>query len=139
MREINDPATITEALATRQPIAVVGLSPKPHRDSFKIAQYLLANGYKVVGVHPRAEDVPGAKVVAELSELKDQGIEVVDVFLNPDRLMPVVDQAIAIGAKILWLQFGVINEEAAEKARQAGIHVVMDRCIKVEHGMRGSA
>jgi len=134
MREINDPATIEEALSTQAPIAVVGLSPKPHRDSFKIAEYLIRNGYRVLGVHPGGEDVLGTRVVTSLSELKEDGIEVVDVFLNPDRLMPVVDEAIEIGAKILWLQLGVINEQAAEKARQAGLHVVMDHCIKVEHG-----
>jgi predicted CoA-binding protein len=136
MRDINDPAAIEKALATRKPVAVVGLSPKPHRDSYKIAQYLINNGYKVIGIHPRGEKVPGARVVTDLSELKNDGIEVVDVFLNSDRLMPVVDQAIEIGAKILWLQLGVINGEAAEKARQAGLHVVMDHCIKVEHGKR---
>ncbi|MFH0883546.1 MAG: CoA-binding protein [bacterium] len=136
MREINDPATIEEALATQKPVAVVGLSPKPHRNSYKIAQYLIRNGYEVIGVHPRDEDIPGVRVVTDLTELKDDGIEVVDVFLNPDRLMPVVEQAVEIGAKILWLQLGVINEEAAEKARQAGLYVVMDHCIRVEHGKR---
>lgn len=136
VRPINDDSVIQDALHTSGAIAVVGLSPKEHRDSNKVARYLEARGYEIYGIHPRAENVGDIEVVASLSELKGKKIEVVDVFLNSERLMPVVDGAIELGAKFLWLQFGVINKEAAQKALDAGIEVVMDRCIKVEHGLR---
>jgi len=133
LREINDPQVIHEALSTEKPIAIIGLSPKSHRDSYRIGEYLLKHGYDVLGVHPSGQEVLGCEVTTDLSALTGRGIEVVDVFLNPDRLLPIVEQAIGIGAKYLWFQFGVVNEEAAELAQKAGIEVIMDRCIKVEH------
>lgn len=134
-RPINDPNTIEEILDTGGRIAIVGLSPKQHRDSFRVGKYLVDRGYEVVPVHPKAEQVLGRKVRRSLSEI-DGPVEVVDLFLNPDRVGPVVDEAIEIGAKYLWLQLGVVNEPAAEKARAAGLGVVMDRCIKIEHQRR---
>jgi predicted CoA-binding protein len=136
VREINSPDLIQDALETKAPVVVVGLSPKPHRDSHKVALYLQDNGYDVLGVHPRGEDVGSIEVSTSLDAWKNKGVEIVDVFLSPDKLDPIVDGAIEIGAKYLWLQLGVVNEEAAEKARAAGLEVIMDRCIKIEHGRR---
>ena len=136
MRPINDPQTIREALESNSRIAIVGLSPKPHRDSHKVGQYLLDHGYDIVPVRPHADEVLGLKCYGSVTEIEGD-VDVVDVFLNPDSVGPVVDAAIEKGAKIIWFQLGVVNEDAAEKARQAGLHVVMDRCIKIEHGMIG--
>ncbi|MCB2200357.1 CoA-binding protein [bacterium] len=133
MRPINDPKTIREALNPDSRIAIVGLSPKPHRDSHKVGQYLIDHGYEIVPVRPKADEVLGRKAYESITDIEGE-VDVVDVFLNPDSVGPVVDAAIEKGAKIIWFQLGVVNEEAAEKARQAGLHVVMDRCIKIEHG-----
>ena len=139
-RPINDRQTIAEALAKGVRIAIVGLSPKPHRDSHRVGRYLVDHGYDIVPVRPKADKVLGRKAYLDLKSVKGR-IDVVDVFLNPDNIGPVVDQAIEVGAKVLWLQLGVVNGEAAERARHAGLHVVMDRCIKVEHArwLRSSA
>lgn len=133
MRPINDPQTIQEALHPDSRIAIVGLSPKPHRDSHKVGQYLIDHGYDIVPVRPKADEVLGRRCYESVTDIEGD-VDVVDVFLNPDSVGPVVDAAIEKGAKIIWFQLGVVNEEAAEKARQAGLHVVMDRCIKIEHG-----
>ena len=135
MRPINDPQTIQEALAEGSRIAIVGLSPKPHRDSHKVGQYLIDHGYDIVPVRPKADEVLGRKCYESVTDI-GENVDVVDVFLNPESVGPVVDAAIAKGAKILWLQLGVVNQAEAEKARQAGLHVVMDRCIKIEHATR---
>jgi uncharacterized protein len=132
IRDINDPKTISEVLATKGKIAIVGLSPKEDRDSHKVGKYLQAHGYGIIPVRPKATEILGEKVYPDLKSI-DGPVEVVDLFLNPERVGPVVDQAIEIGAKYVWFQLGVINEEVAEKARQAGLHVVMDLCIKKEH------
>jgi len=132
MRDINDSRTIQEALAVGNRIAIVGLSPKEDRDSHKVAKYLLHHGYEIVPVRPKADEILGRKVYERLSDIEGE-VDVVDLFLNPERVLPVVEEAISIGAKILWMQLGVVNEEAAQMARDAGLHVVMDRCIKIEH------
>ena len=134
-RPVNDPSVLEEALNTNHPIAIVGLSPKTHRDSYKVASYLQKHGYKIKPVHPKADEVLGEKVYPSLKAL-DHPVEVVDLFLNPERVLPVVEEAIEIGAKYIWMQLGVINEAAAERAREAGLGVIMDRCIKIEHGRR---
>ncbi len=135
MRPVNDPQTIEEILDTKGPIAIVGLSPKPHRDSHRVGQYLIDHGYEIIPVRPGADEVLERKAYGSLLEIEGD-VEVVDVFLNPERLLPIVEQAIRKGVKYLWLQLGVVNDEVAELAREAGIHVVMDRCIKIEHGRR---
>lgn len=131
-RPINDPQTIQEVLDTEGRIAVVGLSPKPHRDSHKVGQYLIDHGYEIIPIRPKADEVLGRKCYESVTEIEGP-VEIVDVFLNPDHVGPIVDDAIEKGAKYIWFQLGVVNEDAAEKAREAGLNVVMDRCIKVEH------
>ncbi len=120
-------------------IAVVGLSPKPHRDSYRVAAYMQAQGWRIVPVNPvaAASGVPilGEPVVATLTDAFAQHrIDLVNVFRNSEDVPPLVDDAIALGAKALWLQRGIRHEAAAAQARAAGIVVVQDKCLMVEHG-----
>jgi predicted CoA-binding protein len=115
-------------------IAVVGLSPKTHRDSYRVSRYMQAQGYRIVPVNPSASEVLGERCYATLTEAAAHGpIDVVNCFRHPDDIPPIADEAIAIGAKGLWLQLGIENDQAAATARQAGLHVVQNRCIMVEH------
>lgn len=115
-------------------IAVVGLSPKPHRDSYRVSQYMQAQGYRIVPINPSATEVLGERSFATLTEAAAQiRIDVVNCFRNADDIPPIAQEAVAIGAKGLWMQLGIVNEAAAHTAREAGLHVVQDRCIKVEH------
>ena len=123
---------IKKILQTTQKIAVVGLSPKEERDSNKVAKYLLERGYDIVPVNPGQKEILGKTCYKNLTDIPFP-VDVVDMFLNPKRVSPIVDQAIEIGAPILWMQIGVIHNEAAKKAKEAGMTVVMDRCIKDEH------
>ena len=115
-------------------IAVVGLSPKPHRASFDVANYLQGNGYRIIPINPNATEVLGEKAYATLKEAaQHESIDLVDCFRNSEDIPPIVEEAIAIGAKALWMQLGVSNPEAAAKAEAAGLLVVQDRCIKIDH------
>lgn len=134
-RPVNDPGIIEDVLNTKGRIAIVGLSPKEHRDSFKVAKYLLDHGYDIVPVHPKATEILGLTVYPSLKDVEGP-VEVVDVFLNPDRVVPVAEAAIEIGAKYLWLQLGIENDEAVAKAVDGGVEVVQNRCIKIEHRKR---
>ncbi len=113
-------------------IAMVGLSNNPFRPSHFAAIYMLANGYNIIPVNPACQEILGRKCYASLRDIPEQ-IDIVDVFRKPSDVPPLADEAIAVGAKVLWLQLGVINEEAATKALEAGLEVVMDRCVKIEH------
>ncbi|MEE8582653.1 MAG: CoA-binding protein [Dehalococcoidales bacterium] len=113
-------------------IAVVGASSDPDRDSNVVTQYLIDNGYDVIPVNPNTGEVLGRKSYPSLSAIP-RPVEVVDIFRDPAKVMPIVDEAIEIGAKAVWFQEGVINEEAAAKARRTGLLVVMDRCMAKEH------
>ena len=113
-------------------IAMVGLSSNPFRPSHFAAVYLIAAGYDIIPVNPRESQVLGRASYASLSAVPGP-IEVVDIFREPSAGPAIVEEAIAVGAKVIWMQLGVINEEAAERARQAGLEVVMDRCMKIEH------
>ena len=113
-------------------IAMVGLSSNPFRPSHFAAIYLLAHGYHVTPVNPREKEVLGQKSYPSLLDTPAP-IEVVDIFREPAAAPEIVDQAIARGARVIWMQLGVIHEGAAERARQAGLEVVMDRCMKIEH------
>ena len=124
--------TAQEILEQSKVIAVVGLSPKPHRDSHGVAKYLQEQGYRVVPVNPRADTILGEKVYPDLASIPEQ-VDVVDIFRKAEDVPPIVDEAIDIGAKAVWMQLGIVNEEAALKARTAGLGVVMDRCMLVEH------
>jgi uncharacterized protein len=115
-------------------IAVVGLSPQWHRPSFFAAKYMQEHGYTIVPVNPMASEILGRKCYPSLTEAaKDHRIEMVDCFRKSEDIPPIANEAIAIGAKCLWLQLGVVHEAAAAKARAAGLDVVMDRCVKIEH------
>lgn len=113
-------------------IAMVGLSPRAERDSHRVAQYLMDHGYRVIPVNPTADEILGQKSYPSLDQVPGP-VDVVDVFRRPEEVGPIADQAVAMGAKALWMQLTVVNEAAAERARAAGLQVVMDRCIKVEH------
>jgi uncharacterized protein len=113
-------------------IAMVGLSSNPFRPSHFAAIYLLSEGYDVIPVNPREKEVLGRQSYPSLAAIPG-GAEVVDIFREPAAVPAIVDEAIAIGAKVIWMQLGVIHDQAAEKARAAGLEVVMDRCMKIEH------
>jgi hypothetical protein len=113
--------------------AVIGCSPDPARDSYGVARFLLGRGYDVVPVHPSGGERFGLECFRSLAEVPaDRGVEVVDVFRRADRAGAHVDEAIALGARAVWLQLGVVDEAAAARARAAGLRVVMDRCPKIE-------
>lgn len=125
-------AEIRALLARVKTIAVVGASARPERPSHRIAQRLLAWGYRMIPVRPAVSEVLGQKAYARLAEVPEP-IDLVDVFRNPEDAGPVVDECIALGLPAVWLQEGVINEAAALRAQAAGLLVVMDRCISTEY------
>jgi predicted CoA-binding protein len=138
-----DDAQIARLLEETRVIALVGASPKPHRDSHKVMALLQRAGYRVIPVHPGLEGqtLLGEPVMARLEDIAVP-VDLVDVFRRSDAVGPIADSAIAIGAKAIWMQLGVVNEEAAAKARVAGLTVVMDRCPAIEMprlGIRGPA
>jgi predicted CoA-binding protein len=115
-------------------IAVVGLSPKPHRASFDVARYMQASGYRIIPVNPNATEVLGEKAYATLTEAaRHESIELVNCFRNSEDIPPVVDEAIAIGAKAVWMQLGISHAAAAAKAEAAGLLVVQNHCLKIDH------
>jgi predicted CoA-binding protein len=113
-------------------VAVVGLSPDPNRPSYKVAAYLAEHGYEVIPVNPDIREILGKPCYPDLQSLP-QSVEVVDIFRRSEEVVPIVDEAIKIGAKAVWMQEGVINAEAAARARDAGLLVVMNRCMLKEH------
>jgi predicted CoA-binding protein len=123
-----EPEQICALLKSVKTIAVVGYSPKPGRPSHTIAQRMQQFGYRIIPVRPAVESVLGEKAYADLRELPEKP-DLVDVFRAPEHVGPIVDECIELGIKAIWLQDGVINEEAALKAQQAGITVIMDCCI----------
>lgn len=115
-------------------VAVVGLSPKPHRDSYAVSRYMQAQGWRIVPINPNASIVLGETAYPTLTEAaRHHRIELVNVFRNSADVPPVVDEAITIGAQAIWLQMGVVHDVAARKARDAGLRVVQDKCLMVEH------
>jgi predicted CoA-binding protein len=119
-------------LETCRKIAVIGVSPKGHRDSHRVARYLLDQGYDVVPVNPGQKEILGRSCFRTLESIPFP-VDIANLFLNPSRVPPVVDQAIRIGVKAIWMQLGIVHNDAAAKARQAGLQVVMDKCIMTEH------
>ncbi len=125
---------IVQILNHQRTIAVVGLSPKPHRASFDVARYMQGNGYRIIPINPNESDVLGEKAYATLTEAaQHEKIDLVNCFRNSEDIPPVVDEAIAIGAKGVWMQLGITHAEAAAKAQAAGMLVVQDHCIKIDH------
>lgn len=136
MSSISD---LRRILASCRTLAVVGLSPQWHRPSFFAAKYMQAHGYRIVPVNPKADEILGERcypsLTAAAQALAAQGtaIDMVDCFRRSEDIPPLADEAVAIGAKCLWLQLGVVHEAAAQQAGAAGLDVVMDRCVKIEH------
>ncbi len=128
-----DPRTIRKIFGYGRTIAVVGLSANRLRPSFFVASYLQYRGFKIVPVNPRETEVLGERCYPSLAEIPHK-LDVVDVFRDPKAVPEIADDAIGIGARALWLQFAVIAPESAERAASTGLDVVMDRCIKIEHG-----
>lgn len=124
---------IRAALQRARTIAVVGLSDRPDRDSFAVARFLQRNGYRVLPVNPNlSARVLGEQPYASLRDIKEH-VDIVDVFRRSEFVPEVVDDAIAIGADVIWMQLGIVNSAAAQRAQQAGLGVVMDRCMAIEH------
>jgi predicted CoA-binding protein len=123
---------IKEILQKYKKVAVVGLSSEPSRPSHGVARYLQRRGFKIIPVNPTETDILGEKAYPDLSSIPEQ-VEIVDIFRRPEHVPPIVDEAIKIGAKVVWMQEGVINHPAAIKASQNGIIVVMDRCMLKEY------
>ena len=123
---------IVEILENYKKIAVVGLSNKPDRDSYSVANFMLKKGYQVFPVNPNCLKVFDITCYPDLKRISEP-VELVDIFRKSEFIEPIVDEAIQIGARAIWMQLGVINEKAAEKASKAGMKVVMDRCWKIEY------
>ena len=131
---MDDIQTLRRILKENRVIAVVGLSADWYRPSYFAAKYMQEHGYRVIPVNPRyaGKEVLGERCYAGLREIPDK-VDIVDVFRRSEDVGPIADEAIAIGAKVLWQQIGVKNEAAAAKARAAGLDAVIDRCVKIEH------
>jgi uncharacterized protein len=132
---MDDIANLRRILKASRTIAMVGLSDQWHRPSYFVAKYLQQHGYRILPVNPRlaGSTLLGETVVASLLDLKDP-VEMVDVFRRTADVLPIAEQALQIGARVLWQQIGVVNQEADALVRAAGLDSVMDRCVKIEHG-----
>jgi len=125
---------IKQTLERCRTVAVVGISPKEDRPSYRVASYLKSQGYRIIPVRPESETILGEKVYPSLLEIPGEiEIDIVDIFRKSEEVFPIVEEAIQRRAKTVWMQEGVIHPEAAHQAEKAGLKVVMDRCIKKEH------
>jgi uncharacterized protein len=131
IKSTEEEAAITSLLSSAKTIAVVGLSSKTHRPSFGVAKYLQSSGYRIFPVNPNESSILGEKCYPRLEDISEK-IDIVDIFRRSELVPEIVESAIQIGAKAVWMQQGVINEAAAERARQAGLFVVMDLCVAIE-------
>jgi len=132
MTDNTDIRTLRRILNEYKRVAVVGLSADWSRPSNFAAKYLLDHGFEVIPVNPKYEEILGQKCYPDLLSIPTP-VDIVDLFQRVDRIPPFVDQAIEIGARVVWMQLGIIHEEAAQKARDAGLEVIMDRCMKIEY------
>ena len=123
---------VERILTTSKTLAVVGLSDKPDRDSHQIAGYLQQAGYRIIPVNPRVAEALGEKAYPSLRDIPER-VDVVQIFRRSQDVPPIVDEAIAIGAKVVWMQSGIVHEEAAARAEAAGLTVVMDACMRSAH------
>ncbi len=126
------PATIRRILTDSKTIAVVGLSPKPHRPSHQVASYLMEAGYTIIPVNPGQENILGQACYPNLLDIPVP-VDLVDIFRRAEEVLPVVKDAIAIRARYIWMQEGIVNEEASRIAEAAGLAVIMNRCTKIDH------
>ncbi|MEW5908311.1 MAG: CoA-binding protein [Thermodesulfobacteriota bacterium] len=129
---IKDDGKLKAVLNNSKTIAVLGLSPKPERDSFRVAKYLQENGYQIIPVRPGQEQILGQASVSSLNDIHEP-VDIIDVFRRSDQIMEHAREALRIKPKLFWMQLGVENMEAAELLIENGINVVMNRCIKIEH------
>ena len=129
---MNSDKEMKEILLSAKIIASVGLSSNPQKESYGIALYLKEQGYRIIPVNPTTTEVFGEKAYPDLGAIHEK-IDVVQVFRKPEDVPPVVDSAIKVGAKVVWMQEGIVNEAAAQKAREAGLQVVMDACMRATH------
>jgi predicted CoA-binding protein len=134
---INSPEAIAQALAGKT-IAVVGLSSDPQSPSYGVAAYLQGQGYHIIPVNPKEQEVLGERAYPSLRDVP-QPVDVVDIFRRAEAVPGIVEDAIAIGAPTVWMQLGIVNEAAAQRAHDAGLNVVMDHCMRVEHRARPAA
>ncbi len=125
-------ATIKKIFAQARTIAIVGLSPKVERPSNMVARYLMNNGFRIIPVNPGQNEILGLTCYPDLKAIQEP-VDVVDIFRRSDQVEPLVRQAIDIGAHTIWMQQGIINEQAAQLATEAGLTVIMDRCMKLDH------
>jgi predicted CoA-binding protein len=130
-------ATMADILNHYRTVAVVGLSPKPHRDSYEVSRYMQSQGWRIIPINPNAAEILGETAYPTLTDAaQHHAIELVNVFRNSADVPPVVTEAIAIGAKAVWLQLGVAHDEAAKEAVAAGLQFVQNKCLMVEHRNR---
>ncbi|MDK9690140.1 CoA-binding protein [Azospira sp.] len=125
-------ATLRQVLKENRTIAVVGLSADWNRPSYFAAKYMQERGYRIIPVNPKYPEILGEKCYPDLKSIPEK-VDIVDVFRKPEDCVPIAREAVAIGAKVLWLQLGVINEEARQIAEAAGLTVIEDRCVKIEY------
>ena len=123
---------IREILKTSKTIAVVGLSQDTTKASYDVARYMQSQGYKIIPVNPKYSEILGEKCYPEMESIPER-VDIVDIFRKPEAVPAIVDEAIDIGAKVIWMQLGICHNAAADKARNAGLKVVMNKCLKVEH------
>ena len=125
-------AAIRKVLRDSKTIAVVGLSPKPHRPSHQVASYLMEVGYTIIPVNPGQDAILGRTCYPNLRAIPTP-VDMVDIFRRQEAVLPIVEDAISIGAQFIWMQEGIVNKEAAAKAESAGLTVIMNRCTKIDH------
>jgi predicted CoA-binding protein len=125
-------AIIRRILKDSKTIAVVGLSPKPHRPSHQVASYLMEAGYAIIPVNPGQDTLLGLPCYPNLQAIPGP-VDMVDIFRRSEFVLPIVEDAVSIAAKFIWMQEGIVNEVAARKAEEAGLTVIMDRCTKIDH------
>ena len=132
MMIVDDDKEIEDILKASKNIAVVGLSPKPHRDSYMVARYMQGQGYHIFPVHPKAKEILGETVYPDLMLIPDS-IDIVNVFRAPEKILPIAKEAAKLKPKVFWMQLGIKNNDAAHLLANAGVMVVMNRCLKIEH------
>ena len=138
MLNLSATAVVKEVLRTAGTIALVGFSPKKNRPSHLVGCYLIQAGFRVIPVNPSHSEICGLTCYPDLISIPEP-VDIVDIFRRSAEVLPVVEEAIVIGARVIWMQQGIINREAAELAENAGLIVIMDRCIKVDHMQSVSA